>query len=1428
MKQYIAGYIIDNLPGLFEPGSKRLNDVNSLLQRLTHFQVATKSGMEKEEREYPSMIAILINILQRGMPTKMNMFALRNIVDHASLLEFDESNPDEINIRLINPDQDIRKLVFRSLHPIDSRLTIEDLSANYEKTWEALDDKYEIHFLQHELPDALEKILKDQSNYFVQLLARQRPIKNIIERSDRKDLFSSLDLERCDRQPVDYSLELPYYDEGKPHGIVIEIDGSSHKKEDQIEFDKQITNVLRECNWYDTLRLTQEDFKSTDYFYKLKNSLFDIIYGDYISTCRENYFSPLWSDPLGNEVLHLALVPFAVARIQRVFLEAIAKEKLPLNQPSWKIAVLERDVPCGKLALDDLQETLFRLSSLLQEKDRLLLPEIELEVYNTAEFQNSSFQNTRTERIANFKPDRNYDLIIDIGLLEATQAPVLRFQNAQEVITIRSAQYIEADRRICTGSLLQYNPFSVRGKNEINNHWETDTISTNNLEYFLQSIFRKITFRDHQIPILNIALQCQSVIGLLAPGSGKSITYQLSAFLQPGICMIVSPTKSLIKNQVDSLQNNRIDICSSLCNFFDSIHRDELFEQLIAGNIQFLHILPDQLRTREFREILREMHRAGQYFSYCVIDEAHCISEWGHDFRTNYMKLVKFAGNNCKTKNLERLPFFSLTATASDDVVMDIRNDFENFSEENIIKSKSLVGPESQFIIVECNVENMACKSKKIFSDILGAQKQETMIRLLEEIPEKFKGLAPNPAGIIFCPHESGYYGVTDRYNQQALGVFRGSYDNVYLLDNIKAGFYVSSDRQNKDILKKSLSNQDDFQKNKTNLMVATKDFGIGIDEKNIRYTIHLNYPMSIENFVQESGRTVRDGRPTYSFILFNNQQVEIEGEIEKYDHDLAINKTSLEFSRSSFEKEMLMIDEFLDKITSPGNIHLLIRHIREKTGLEVEGHFYIEEDKPGLIFDKNKRETYGSMDLESLEADFSESFEEENSEKIFQTVRDFFQTLEISPRQWLSHCESIAGIREVLAKLNIGDPFEIEFGFSNNISLLTVEIFQWLHEKILNKITQKQVTRWVQNSKNFRDFEIQIDAFLKDEIEAGPNTLAKICGEKGPETDKPSQLSLKALRKLFNQCRYKKDSELAIYRFMLLGIIDGYYINENTSTFIIYGKKKEMSDYQENLMNYLLRFFSHKLIAAKLTSYRYKEKPDTLRKYLYTLLSFSNREILNKQNNAIEIMQDACCRALGKEPYWLKEYLNKFVKYKYLIKGYNYRDGEHNRVTASLHDDTVSGKHHDIQLVWHYIEIVNHDPSGSQIENLRHLRNSVDFLLTENPENFTLLLLKAYTMYMLQYREKNSLDMAEKLLIKAFKGFQNQTKTLNEDILRQNYDHFIQKIKVDNEELQQRMNEYGLEFGFSTIMVSHFLKPLQLANKTLNSLNKILSSIRL
>jgi len=1427
MKQYISGYIIDNFLDLFEPGSKIYDDVNSLLRRLTHFQVISKSKMENDHPEYPSNIAVLINILQRGLPTKLNMFALRYLVENSSLLEFDQSNSDEIKIRFTSESDETRKLFFRALHPIDSRLTVEDLSANYQKTWENLDDKYEIEFLQKELPDALEKILKDPSNYFIQLLTRQRSLSNIIERSEKNEISIGLDEDKSIQQPTDYSLEMPYSAEGKPQGIVIEVDGELHSEDEQSEFDKKVNEALQECNWYETLRLTKEDFKTTDYFYKLKNSLFDIVYSDYISTCRDNFFNPLWADAVGNEILHLSLIPFAIARIQRTLLEAIAQEKLPLQKDSWKIAIIERDVPCGKLAFDDLQETVFRLSSLLDEKDKLFFPEIHLKIYITEEFQNSRFQSADTELISNFKDENTFDLIIDVSTLEANQHPNQKFQNAEEVITIRSSQYIEEDRKICTNSLLKYNAFSITDNDEISNDWETDSIATKNLEYFLQSIFRKQTFRDHQIPILNSSLQCESVIGLLAPGSGKSITYQLSAFLQPGVCMIVNPTKSLIKNQVDSLQNNKIDICSSLCTFFDNVDRKELFQKLVQGNIQFLHISPDQLRTREFREILRDMHNAEQYFSYCVIDEAHCISEWGHDFRTNYLKLVKFAGNNCKTKNLDRLPFFSLTATASYDVVMDICNEFENYNEDNIIKSKNLVGEESQYVIENCEINDEVFNDTQNFSDILGAQKQDTLISLLEEIPKKFEEISKTPAGIIFCPHESGYYGVTDRFNQQTYGVFRGSYDNVYLMDHIKAGFYVSSDKSNRDINEKSLSHQDDFQKNKTNLMVATKDFGIGIDERNIRYTIHLNYPMSIENFVQESGRAVRDGNPTYSYILFNDQSIEIDKRSEKFDHDLEINKTSLMHSRSSFEKEMIILDEMLSEIVFPGRIGELSDKIYKELGISNECHYVVENDIPKLIINKHPREIFGFIDLNSMEEDISESFEEENSTAIFDLVKQFFLSQELAPEEWIKYKDSTDGMLKVLERTNEGDSFEIEFGFSNNISILMKDITEWLRSIVNEKIDQKKVLQWSQSSRELSIFLGKLNTFLRDENdEENPTNFLELCKKQDQKSNVESGTNYKDFCTLYNQCRHKEDSELAIYRLLLLGVIDGYYINENTSKFIIYGKKKNISDYQQNLMEYLSRFFSKKLINTKLQSYAPADEPDTIRKYLYTLVSFSNREILDKQQNAIQIMQDACSRAIGKDHFWLKEYLNKFVKYKYLISGYNFRKNDGQRVTSSLLDDTNNGEYQNIQLVWHYIDIVNSDPSGSQVENLKHLRNSCDALIKINPENFTVLLLKAYTIYMLKFTEKSYLDEAEKLLVKAFTTFQENTENIDETVLEDNYNKFIIQITNHNEEIRKLMEEYGLEFGFSSIMISHFLKPLQFANKTLNSLNKILSSI--
>jgi Superfamily II DNA helicase len=173
----------------------------------------------------------------------------------------------------------------------------------------------------------------------------------------------------------------------------------------------------------------------------------------------------------------------------------------------------------------------------------------------------------------------------------------------------------------------------------------------------LQNIFRKESFREGQLPILNRALQGKSVIGLLPTGGGKSLTYQIASLLQAGVTMVIDPIKSLMQDQYDNLLKNGIDSCNFINSKLTREEKTIATNQIADSKVLFTFVSPERLQIEEFRLSLKEMYKNKVYFSYCVIDEVHCVSEWGHDFRTSYLSLGKNAIEHCKTKNKQPFRF---------------------------------------------------------------------------------------------------------------------------------------------------------------------------------------------------------------------------------------------------------------------------------------------------------------------------------------------------------------------------------------------------------------------------------------------------------------------------------------------------------------------------------------------------------------------------------------------------------------------------------------------------------------------------------------------------------------------------------------------------------------------------------------------------
>ncbi len=324
---------------------------------------------------------------------------------------------------------------------------------------------------------------------------------------------------------------------------------------------------------------------------------------------------------------------------------------------------------------------------------------------------------------------------------------------------------------------------------------------------YLERYWKKKTFRPLQEEVIDHYLQSKDSIVLLPTGGGKSVCYQLPALLYQGQTIVISPLVSLMQDQVNQLNKRGIKSM-----FFESIvDKNDLYRQLENarnGNFKIIYFSPERLSSAEFLNQIGKLPIKG-----IAVDEAHCISEWGHDFRPAF-RLIK---------NLRPLfpqtPIMALTATATPKVLKDIST------------SLGLIQPK---------IFSTSFERKNIYYDVLHAEdKMATLKRLLIN--------SPNESVIIYCRSRSKTEHIAKEL--QSLG--------------LKAAFYHGGveARQKKQILK-------NWKNDIYPIMVATNAFGMGINKSNVRKVVHMIMPESMESYYQETGRAGRDGRPSKAILL--------------------------------------------------------------------------------------------------------------------------------------------------------------------------------------------------------------------------------------------------------------------------------------------------------------------------------------------------------------------------------------------------------------------------------------------------------------------------------------------------------------------------------------------------------------------------------
>ena len=333
----------------------------------------------------------------------------------------------------------------------------------------------------------------------------------------------------------------------------------------------------------------------------------------------------------------------------------------------------------------------------------------------------------------------------------------------------------------------------------------------------LKTYFGYDTFREGQEKIVEAILANRDVLAIMPTGAGKSICYQIPALMLPGITLVISPLISLMQDQVKAL--NDAGIHAAFIN--SSLTENQIGKALYlaaSGRYKIIYVAPERLENYEFLEFARNIE-----ISMVTVDESHCISQWGQDFRPSYLKIVEFV------KNLPKRPIVSaFTATATEEVKNDI------------LCTLSLEDPE--VVITGFDRKNLYYSVENI------RRKDEFIMEYIEKHPTE--------SGIIYC-------------------ATRKNVDNLFEL-LFKRGVPVT--RYHAGLTNETRKkNQDDFIYDRTPVIIATNAFGMGIDKSNVRYVIHYNMPQSMENYYQEAGRAGRDGENSQCILLFSLQDVMID-----------------------------------------------------------------------------------------------------------------------------------------------------------------------------------------------------------------------------------------------------------------------------------------------------------------------------------------------------------------------------------------------------------------------------------------------------------------------------------------------------------------------------------------------------------------------
>ena len=380
--------------------------------------------------------------------------------------------------------------------------------------------------------------------------------------------------------------------------------------------------------------------------------------------------------------------------------------------------------------------------------------------------------------------------------------------------------------------------FALRGQRMALLHLETmtqavdsaDSVDPSALEA-LNRYFGYDSFRPGQSGIVSAILTGRDVLGVMPTGAGKSICYQIPAAILPGVAIVISPLISLMRDQVDAL--NDVGLPAAFINTTQTPDEQDLvFAQALSGQIKLLYVAPERLETERFRNFAVRVP-----ISLVAVDEAHCVSQWGQDFRSSYLGIGEFIAG------LPTRPTVAaFTATATERVRRDI---------------VSILGLHTPSITVT------GFDRPNLYFDVISMPRKDKASWVASYIASH-----PDESGIVYCATRKETEALAESLNSAVAELRAAGGADVSDIGTIAVAYHggMSADAREKA--------QRDFVTDRVPVVVATNAFGMGIDKSNVRFVIHHNMPESIEAYYQEAGRAGRDGEPSRCTLLWNESDI--------------------------------------------------------------------------------------------------------------------------------------------------------------------------------------------------------------------------------------------------------------------------------------------------------------------------------------------------------------------------------------------------------------------------------------------------------------------------------------------------------------------------------------------------------------------------